>query len=61
MIPAQDKQGNDMTSPNNDTGQLNQDACELSFEELEQVSGGFDVLGALEAAAKKLAHVITGA
>jgi bacteriocin-like protein len=41
MIP---EQGNDMTEPNSDTRELNQDACELSFEELEQVSGGFDVL-----------------
>ena len=32
-----------MTSPNNDTGQLNQDVGQLLFEELEQVSGGFYV------------------
>jgi bacteriocin-like protein len=41
MVPASDKQGNDNASLNNNTGEPNQDACELSFEELEQISGGW--------------------
>jgi bacteriocin-like protein len=48
---------------NNDHYEMNQDSCELSFEELEQVSGGWDLFSMAKAAASladKVAHVITG-
>ena len=49
-----------MTKLNNEICELNQDASELSFEELEQISGGFDVFGAIEAVAKEVVHIING-
>jgi hypothetical protein len=48
---------------NNDHYEMNQDSCELSFEELEKVSGGWDLFSMAKAAASladKVAHVLTG-
>jgi bacteriocin-like protein len=48
---------------NNDHYEMNQDSCELSLEELEQVSGGWDLFSMAKAAANlagKVAHVLTG-
>jgi bacteriocin-like protein len=48
---------------NHDIGEVNHEACELSFEELEQVSGGWDLFSLAKAAASladKVAHVLTG-
>ena len=49
---------------NKDHYEMNQDSCcEMSFEELEQVSGGWNLFSMAKAAASladKVARVITG-